>query len=229
MRSEIDAIAFDIDGTLYPNWSFYRRLGPFLVRNAAFLSRFGQVREDIRRWQETHPGEAHDDFFAWQAGLLAPCIGITPAEARLLIERKIYDGWKPLFARVRPFPHLPETFAALRASGLKIGILSDFLPSQKGDLWGLAPLCDVILGSEETGALKPSPVPFLALATALGVPPARVLYVGNSIRSDVRGASAVGMKTACIMHPLPRLFGRTVPGADISFSGYRQLTRNVLT
>lgn len=229
MRSEIDAIAFDIDGTLYSNWSFYRRLGPFLAQNAVLLSRFGQVRENIRLWQEAHPGEAHDDFFVWQAELLAPAIGTTPDEARLILERKIYEGWKPLFARVRPFPHLGETFSALKEAGLKIGILSDFLPSQKGDLWGLAPLCDVILGSEETGALKPSPVPFMALSKALSVPPARILYVGNSIRSDVRGASAAGMKTACIMHPLPLLFGRTVPGADISFSGYRQLTRNVLT
>lgn len=229
MRSEIDAIAFDIDGTLYPNWSFYRRLGPFLARHAGFLSSFGRTREDIRLWQEAHPGEAHPDYFAWQAELLAARIGLGAAETRLLLEQRIYVGWKSLFARVRPFPHLPETFAALKADGLKIGILSDFLPSQKGDLWGLAPLCDAILGSEETGALKPSPVPFLALAEALGVPPDRILYVGNSVRSDVRGASAVGMKTACIMHPLTLLLARTASGADISFSGYRQLTRNVLT
>jgi len=228
MRSEIDAIAFDIDGTLYPNLSLYRRLGPFLARHAGFLSRFGRIREDIRLWQEAHPGEAHPDYFAWQAELLGASLGTGAAETRLLLEKRIYDGWKPLFARVKPFPHLPETFAALKGDGLKIGILSDFLPSQKGDLWGLAPLCDVILGSEETGALKPSPVPFLALAKALGVPPGRILYVGNSLRSDVRGASAVGMKTACIMNPLSRLLGRTVPGADISFSGYRQLTRDVL-
>ncbi len=229
MRSEIDAIAFDIDGTLYSNWSLYRRLGPFLLRNATLLSRFGHVRENIRLWQQAHPGEAHADFFAWQAELLAPNIGTTPSEARLLLEHKIYTGWKPLFACVRPYPHLLETFSALKNDGLKIGILSDFLPSQKGDLWGLAHLCDVILGSEETGALKPSPVPFMALSKALMVPPSRILYVGNSIRSDVRGASAVGMKTACIMHPLSALLGHSVPGADISFSGYRQLTQNVLT
>jgi len=84
------------------------------------------------------------------------------------------------------------------------------------------------MGSEETGALKPSPVPFLALADALGVSPDRMLYVGNSVSSDVQGASAVGMKTACVVHPLALTAGYRIPGADISFSSYRKLTRNVL-
>ena len=228
MRSDIDAIAFDIDGTLYPNWAFYRLLGPFLLANASFLMKFGETRREIRRQQEAAPGVVHSDFFGWQASIMASLIERPTDETRALIDGKIYEGWKPLFARVRPFPHLAESFRALRASGLKIGILSDFLPEQKGDIWGLAPLCDAILGSENTGALKPSSVPFLALSRALGVEPGRILYVGNSVRSDVQGASAAGMKTACVMNSLAYHMGRRVPGADISFCDYRQLTRNVL-
>lgn len=226
MRPEIDAIAFDIDGTLYPNRAFYRFLGPFLLKNARFLSDFGKVRETIRIWQEKHPGEKHADFFSWQSELMAGYLHCTPEEARRILEEKIYEGWKPLFEKVKPFPYLVESFTAFKNAGLKIGVLSDFLPAQKGDIWGLAPLCDVILGSEETGALKPSPVPFAALSKALGVIPSRILYVGNSLRSDVRGAHEAGMKTAVIKH-----FFSFCPGkceADISFFGYRQLTRNVL-
>lgn len=228
MKPEIDAIAFDIDGTLYHNWAFYRLLGPFLIRNAAFLAEFGKVREVIRVWQEENPGVAHEDFFGWQASLMAARIGTDEDTARRLLDEKIYTGWKPLFERVRPYPHLEESFAAFRSAGLKIGILSDFLPSQKGDIWGLEALCDVVLGSEETGALKPSPVPFRALSASLSVPADRILYVGNSVRSDVRGAHSAGMKTACIISPVALALGRTVSGADISFSSYRQLTRIVL-
>jgi putative hydrolase of the HAD superfamily len=226
MRSEIDAIAFDIDGTLYSNWAFYRYLGPFLRSHARLLSDFGKVRKKIRVWEDSHPGERHEDFFAWQGELMSPYLHCTPAEARSILDREIYDGWKPLFLKVRPFPHLMASFTAFRESGLKIGLLSDFKPEQKADVWGLAPLCDVILGSEYTGALKPSPVPFKALSDALQVPPGRILYVGNSLRSDVRGASACGMKTACIVSPfsLPPIRRE----ADIYFSDYRQLTRNVL-
>lgn len=229
MRSEIDAIAFDIDGTLYSDWAFYRLLGPFLLKHAGFLINFGNVRKTMRLWQSAHPDERHEDLFAWQASLMAPFLDCTPEEARVLIDQRIYDGWKPLFLNVTPFPYLKESFTTFRDSGLKIGLLSDFRPSQKNDIWGLAPLCDVILGSEETGALKPSSVPFISLSKALNVPCSRILYVGNSVKSDVEGASAAGMKTACIMNPLLRFFGQKIPGADISFSNYRQLTRNVLT
>ena len=228
MNLDIDAIAFDIDGTLYPDMAFWRRLGPFLLRNGRMLAEFGRVREDIRAWQSAHPDEASADFFGWQASLLAPKIGRTAEETRLLVDEKIYRGWIPLFEKVKPYPYLHESFAAFRAAGLKIGLLSDFLPSQKGDVWGLSPLCDVVLGTEETGALKPSPIPFRALASALGVPEARILYVGNSLRSDVLGARSAGMKTACIVGPLAGRFSRKAREADISFTSYRQLTGFVL-
>ncbi len=228
MRSEIDAIAFDIDGTLYPNWSLYRRLLPFLARNARFLAGFGRVRRRIRDWQSAHPGVPRPDFFAWQAELLAEELDCGVETARKRLHDGVYEGWKPIFRKVRPYPHLKESFAALRESGLKVGILSDFLPSQKENLWGLEPLCDVVMGAEETGALKPSPIPFMAFAKAIGVAPGRILYVGNSVESDVRGASAAGMKTACIVNPVALALGFRAPGADISFSSYRKLTAIVL-
>lgn len=232
--TDIEAIAFDIDGTLYPNWSFYWRIAPFLLRHWRFLVEFGRVRREIRLWQEARPGETHADFLGWQAELLARRLGTSPGDARDLVDRLIYTGWRPVFERVGLFPGVREAFAAFRAAGLPIGILSDFLPSQKGSIWGLDALSDVILGSEETGALKPSPVPFRALADALGVAPGKILYVGNSVASDVVGASAAGMKTACVVSParalLHRLTGasRFATGADISFTSYRKLVRDVL-
>ncbi len=234
MIEGIEAIAFDIDGTLYPNRSFYWRIVPFLLRHWRFLAEFGRVRREIRVWQAAHPGETHADFLGWQAELLARRLGVTPSVARSLADRLIYEGWRPVFERVRPFPGVREAFVAFGAAGLPVGILSDFLPSQKGSIWGLDALSDVILGSEETGALKPSAVPFVALAGALGVAPDRILYVGNSVASDVVGASAAGMKTACVISPLRAFLlkltraPRLATGADISFTSYRKLVRDVL-
>lgn len=228
MRAELDAVAFDIDGTLYPDFSLFARLLPFTLAHLKLMVNFGQVRDDIRDWQRAHPGEISADFFARQAELLGLRIGETPEQTASLLKTLIYEGWRPVFNRVKPFPHVHETFDAFRESGLKLGILSDFLPSQKGDVWGLAPKCDAVLGSEETGALKPSPIPFLALAEALNVKPERVLYVGNSVKSDVQGASAAGMKTACVTGRFAAFFGRRAPGADISFHSYRQLKGIVL-
>jgi putative hydrolase of the HAD superfamily len=228
MISDIDAIAFDIDGTLYRNFSFNRMLGPFLARHTRLLITLGSVRNEIRALQKANPDMASDDFFHWQAELLAGRLGISADEAEAKVENLIYSGWKPLFARVKPYSGARETISAFRDAGYKIGLLSDFLPSQKGDVWGIAPLCEVVLGAEETGALKPSPIPFRALASKLGVDVSRILYVGNSLTSDIRGARAVGMKTALIAHPLSILFGRAAREADISFSSYRQLKRIVL-
>ncbi len=234
MIDGIDAIAFDIDGTLYPNRSFYWRITPFLLRHWRFLAEFGRVRREIRAWQREHPGETHADFLGWQAELLARRLRVSPSEARDLLDRLVYEGWRPVFERVPLFPGVREAFAAFRAAGLPVGILSDFLPSQKGTIWGLDAMSDVILGSEETGALKPSPVPFRALASALGVAPDRILYVGNSVASDVKGGAAAGMRTACVISPIRALLWRLTrarvfsTGADISFSSYRKLVRDVL-
>ncbi|HPO01895.1 MAG TPA: HAD family hydrolase [Treponemataceae bacterium] len=228
MRSRIDAVAFDIDGTLYPDPSLFVRLIPFVLRRGLWLAQFGRVRAEMRIWQEEHPGQTRSDFFEWQAGLLAKRTGRTPEEERERLDSLVYRGWQPVFSRVPLFPHVRECFLALKKDGLKLGLLSDFLPEQKGDVWGLAPLCEAVLGSENSGALKPSAAPFADLSKALGVPANRILYVGNSVRSDVRGASNAGMLTACIVSPLAWLLGKRIPEADISFYSYRQLERFVL-
>jgi putative hydrolase of the HAD superfamily len=79
----------------------------------------------------------------------------------------------------------------------------------------------VILGSEKIGALKPSPVVFEALRDALGVEAGEILYVGNSLRSDIVGAHNAGMKTAWLSK-------KSAPEADFSFTNYRQLKNYVL-
>ena len=116
----------------------------------------------------------------------------------------------------------------MKDAGLKIGILSDFPPEQKGDIWGIRDLCDVCIGSEESGALKPSIYPFGILERKLGVPADKILYVGNSVKYDVLGAKGAGMKTAYILKGFKKLFNIKLPEADISFKNYRQLQKIVL-
>jgi putative hydrolase of the HAD superfamily len=45
---------------------------------------------------------------------------------------------------------------------------------------------------------KPDPAPFIDAVSALGVPPASVVHVGNSVHADVWGADAAGMQTALL-------------------------------
>ncbi len=222
MKESLSAVAFDIDGTLYANWRLYIRIFPYFLANLKFYFHYSAVRRILHR---TAP---LPDFHAYQAILLAERMKISPEEAREMITRKVYEKLTLYFKKVKAYPNIRETFLRFRNAGCKLAILSDFPPEQKGDIWGVRELCDVVLGAEECGALKPSAYPFGILAQKLGIPPERILYVGNSINADIRGANSAGMKTAYIMPLWRRLLGFTLKQADISFSTYRQLQEIVL-
>lgn len=214
------AVAFDIDGTLYPNYRFYIRVAPFAVCHLRLMLALGRVRKELRTLS-IPPGTG--SFYREQGRLLAREMGMTPEAAIQFIEQKIYRGWEPIFARVKPYAHLKETLAALKTGGLKLGVLSDFPAVSKLSYLGLSPYWDVVLCSEEVGNLKPAPEPFQMLARHLGCEPAEILYVGNSYGYDVQGARAAGFGTAIITPPWKR-----VPDAGFAFSDYRKLQKYVL-
>ncbi|MBP3709354.1 MAG: HAD family hydrolase [Treponema sp.] len=219
---EINAIGFDIDGTLYaPRYLHVRMALHFFRYNQLFL-KYGFVRRDMHKLGKV------DNFMEVQDALLAKRIGCSVEDARERLQRIVYHGLGKFFKSIPPRKYVHEAFKAFRDAGLKIGILSDFPPEQKGDLWGLREYCDVLLGTESTGALKPSSHPFLVMAEKLDVAPEHILYVGNSVKYDVRGAKNAGMKTALIEPRWHTLFGCTCKEADISFNTYRQLRKIVL-
>lgn len=228
MKLDISAAAFDIDGTIYPERRFYFKILPFILKNFSFMQAFKKVRKEIRLWQMNNPDKKIENFFDFQAELLSKYISKEPEVLKREIQEKIYEGWKPIFKKVKPYPYVLETIRLFKEQGLKIAVLSDFPPEQKNDIWGILPYCDAVLGAENTGALKPSGIPFKALAESLNLPCTKILYVGNSKKFDVDGAKAAGMKTAFIRKRFLYLFNKKVKDADISFYTYRQLSKSVL-
>jgi HAD superfamily hydrolase (TIGR01549 family) len=219
---EIEAVGFDIDGTLYKQWRLHVRMAFHFFRYNQFFLHYGLVRNEMHRM------DTLENFFDVQAEQLAKRIHCSAEEAKKRLQEIVYDGLKGYFRTIPCCKYVPETFRAFHDAGLKIAVLSDFPPEQKGDLWGLRKYCDVILGSEDIGALKPSPYPFKVMAQKLGVAPEHILYVGNSIKYDIRGSKSAGMKAAYFESFWRRLFHRPLKGADISFNDYRQLQRIVL-
>lgn len=55
---------------------------------------------------------------------------------------------------------------------------------------------EVVVVSEETGYLKPDPRVFAHAAERAGADPGAILYVGNSLRSDVKGGLKAGWQVA---------------------------------
>jgi len=223
----IKAVAFDLDGTLYPNYRLYRRLFPFLLRYPRFFAAFVSVRGQLHRL-EWEPA-AGATFYQEQAALMAKKLGQKPEEIKEKTESLIYRGWDALFSGVKPFPLVRETLAAFRQAGLKLAILSDFPPARKISMFGMDDFFELVLSTEETGRLKPSGIPFEALARGLKLEPQEILYVGNSPKYDAAGARLAGMKTALIKRSI---FGTgycpNTGGADFVFRNYRQLREYVL-
>ena len=63
------------------------------------------------------------------------------------------------------------------------------------EAFGLAPLLDTMVFSEEAGATKPSPEIFLRACRELAVEPIDTMFVGDRLETDVQGAAGVGMTT----------------------------------
>lgn len=222
MIQGIKAVAFDIDGTLYPSWRLYVRLPFYFIKHFSFYLSFNKVRKTL------HKTAPLADFFEYQSRILAEQMKIPPSEAKEKICRICYDGLTPFFRKVKPYAHAFETIKNIKAAGYKIAILSDFPPEQKEDIWGIRELCDVCIGSEESGALKPSVYPFGILAKRLNLKPEEILYVGNSKKYDVLGAKNAGMKSAYLLKGFRKVFNLSFKQSDFSFKNYRQLEAIVL-
>ena len=214
---DVDAVAFDIDGTLYPNSRMYLNSALFSVSRVRFLYHFRNVRKLIR---EVRP---LDDFRVVQAKLLADRMGVSEERARNRIERAIYCRWQRVFRSIRPYPYLSDLILRLKASGYALGVMSDFPVGDKLAHLKLPQVWDCVMSSEDTGYLKPNPEPFLALASAMNTLPERVLYVGNNYKYDIIGASRVGMKTAHLARE-----PAAESAADITFDDYRTLEAQLL-
>jgi putative hydrolase of the HAD superfamily len=96
------------------------------------------------------------------------------------------------------YPHVTSTLTTLVKRGIKLALITDAPPKQA---WlrlcqlNLHHLFDVVITSEEAGALKPSPLPFRAALEELGLEPEEAIMVGDWPDRDMKGAQSVGMRS----------------------------------
>lgn len=92
-------------------------------------------------------------------------------------------------------PGMSDIWALLRAKGLRLAVCSNLASS-----FGLAVRRalpdppDVVVFSYEVGAIKPEPEIYEHVLEQLALEPARVLFVGDSVRADIEGPRAAGMR-----------------------------------
>ncbi|MGQ0536313.1 MAG: HAD family hydrolase [Methanobacteriota archaeon] len=100
---------------------------------------------------------------------------------------------------LQTYPGAHETLGALKAAGLRLGVVTD-APRDKAivrlSITKLGPYFDTILALEDSPRGKRDVRPFLLLCDRLGLSPREVLFVGDNPLRDVSVASRLGMATA---------------------------------
>jgi len=109
------------------------------------------------------------------------------------------------------FPDVPETLTALSEAGLPLVAISNWqcgLGQFVSDL-GLGSAFRDVLASAEEGSAKPDPAMFREAARRLGLPPDRMLHVGDTYDEDVVGATAAGYRAVLLCRD------QSVPESDV--------------
>jgi putative hydrolase of the HAD superfamily len=114
-------------------------------------------------------------------------------------DRAFFELWEH-FGRPeswRCFDDVAPALAALCARGIPIRIASNFDGRLRAVAQGLSALscCAApLVVSSEVGFRKPHPAFYKAACASLGLPPERVICVGDDMENDVAGASRAGLR-----------------------------------
>lgn len=139
--------------------------------------------------------ELDRDGYAPRKDLFATLVGeldLPPTLAERLLE-DYRDGFPGACCL---FPDAAQTLAGLRASGLKLGLITNGsvrMQSRKLQCLALAPAFDAVLISDAEGIRKPDPRIFHRALERLDVRPVNAAFVGDNHDVDMAGARAAGM------------------------------------
>lgn len=106
------------------------------------------------------------------------------------------QGW---LAAVHAGPDVVTTLDTLKASGLRLGIVSNaaYLPRlmlAQLEALGLRGYFDGVSFSSEVGVRKPHAAIYRDALRKLAVEPAKALFVGDRLREDIEGPQRLGMR-----------------------------------
>lgn len=167
------------------------RLGPGEVHEV--------LSEAIARLERLYlASDCHDEFPPVRQ-VLVDC----PSAADLA-EREI-DRLEEVFAlhEVGTVPDRCVDVLERLAEGYRLGVVSNvWAPSEVFvralQAAAVLQLFEVVVFSSDHGCVKPSAKLFGRALESLGLPPERVVFVGDDLRCDVEGAKAVGLRTVWI-------------------------------
>jgi putative hydrolase of the HAD superfamily len=189
------AVLFDRDGTIaYTDEGVYAEAAQWAAQTfgkpAREMGAALQAQWEARafQWWHLRSRDDEDAFWADYGRELAGRMGVDPARAPEIMAA--YPYWRYM----KPAPQAREVLSELKSRGLKIGVLSNTLPSvhETLDEIGVGDLIDAAVASCVVGVHKPEAEAYLYAARALDVSPAEVLFV-DDLPENVEAARALGM------------------------------------
>lgn len=194
------AVLFDRDDTLaFTDRAVYAEAARWaeaeygLDARAVGAAMLGQWQARALTWWDLRTEADETAFWDGYGQELMTRVGLPAAEAAAFMAAYPYERF------MKPVPHAREVLGELRARGLRIGVLSNTLPSIDRTLQavGLADLVDVAVATCAVGVHKPDAGAFLHAADALGAQPGEILFVDDRLE-NVEAARALGMRAAVI-------------------------------
>jgi len=217
-----DAVIFDLFGTLVDNTEYLGDSGAAYHRTLSDVASVLAVPETdfLRLWSGTFYEQDSGSFPTMEDCLQYICreSGVTVDAEQIAHAVELRLDY--LRGALTPRNDTVETLTLLRASGYKIGLISD-CSSEVSILWpktAFASLVDVAILSCEVGMTKPDPRIYQIVCERLKVAPDRSLYVGDGGSKELTGASASGLDAVLIRAPYDTVTGgrEEWPGARIS-------------
>jgi phosphoglycolate phosphatase len=202
------AVVFDLDGTLIDSAgdltdAVNRLLAEESRPPLGLAAVKGMIGDGARRLVERALAAS---------GPEAPDAALDGLTARFLGH---YEGHGAVLTR--PYPGVPETLAALKAAGRRLGVCTNKPGGPTREILaelGLAPFFDAVMGGDETPARKPDPIHLLAVAAALGAGAASAVLVGDN-ENDAAAARAAGMPLILVAYGYARVPLAELPAAAV--------------
>lgn len=207
----LKAVIFDLGDTLvsyYTREQFPAVLRACLDECRAVLVGSGVLVPDDASVMDAALREDYED----------PSFKVRPLEERLGaifnlrpevpagVMQSVLDAFLGPIARVaRRYDDSERCLVALKVKGLKTAILSNTPWGSPAAQWktelvrhGLAGLVDVAVFCRDAGWRKPARQPFELVLRLLDIEPSEALMVGDSIKWDIEGAVALGIRAVHI-------------------------------
>jgi putative hydrolase of the HAD superfamily len=218
----LGAVLFDLGGTL---WEWYPGLTPegilatvapralrLLPEAQAVLLTPESLAEAVRRtYLELEHAACDGDTspmpneLCVRKALAGLGVTIDPATAEAMIDA-LYVSERET---TRLLPFAVDALAALSASGLRLGIVSNRMyggERLRGDLsyFDIGRYFDVVVTSAEVGQMKPHPALFRQALQELELSPDKVVMVGDDLCCDVAGALNSHLQAVWVRRPPER-------------------------